>query len=172
MPQLYLVKFRQPPYVGVSAHWGIFLSQSDSLYNAAKPSTGYLYHASSQWTDCLNLCVFVSEPRDTPYERKQYNLSNAPSLSDWWPVRNADLQDYEVHDACRLVSESRGFNILTKNCQEWVKEVIQFLVQKEQIDRKVISDMELQGYVTLGESCKRCCAKSLSSSCVCKQNKK
>ena len=87
-------------------------------------------------------------------------------------MRDADLHDYEVHDACRQVSESRGFNILTKNCQEWVKEVIQFLVQKEQIDRKVISDMELQGYVTLGESCKRCCARSLSVSCMCKQNKK
>jgi hypothetical protein len=77
-----------------------------------------------------------------------------------------------VHDACRRVSENRGFNILTKNCQEWVKEVIQILVREQRIDKRVVSDMELQGYVTLGESCKRCCAKSLSVSCMCKQNKK
>jgi hypothetical protein len=172
MPQLYLLKFRQPPYVGVSAHWGLFLSYSDSLCNAMKPSTGYLYHATSQWTDCLNLHLFMSEPRETPYERKSYDLSNVSSLFDWWPVRDVDINDYEVHNACCQVSENRGFNVLTKNCQEWVKEVIQFLVREERIDRRVISDMELQGYVTLGESCKRCCAKSLSVSCMCKKNKK
>ena len=162
------MKFRQLPYLGVAAHWGIFLSDSDCPY-IDKPDNGTLFHATSQWTDCLNLHLLASQPRDTPHERNYYNnLYKFPSLSDYWLLANTEVNDVELSDACRKVSISRGLNILTTNCQEWVKEVIQFLVNNGRINGNALLDMELHGFVTLSESYKRCCSKSSSLSCSCK----
>ena len=56
MPVIWVVKFRQPPYVGVAAHWAIFLQDSDSLHDfRGVPTSGTLFHASKHKEKCLEL---------------------------------------------------------------------------------------------------------------------
>jgi hypothetical protein len=165
MHSLYIIKFRQPPYIGASAHWGLFVpdpkSPSDDF---GTPFWGTLFHA----TPLKGKCLTLTGQDMTRFEFQEYfHLSASPSLSSCLGLDNIEIGSAQVSAACFSVSQNRQFTYISRNCQEWVKEVLKHLIAKGYASEDVFEQIRLQGYVTLGET--RCgkCAKSSSSSLKC-----
>ena len=80
---------------------------------------------------------------------KSFKLSDSKSLLDWFCFDDTEVSDVIVYSACEHVSQHRQFTVVTRNCQEWVKEVITHLVEKGHAPKTVLKQMKLQGFVTL-----------------------
>jgi len=165
MHSLYVAKISQPPYIGASAHWGLFVpdpkSPSDKF---GTPYWGTFFHATPQKGNCLALTGYDM----TQFEYiTSFRLSGYPSISSSLGLDNVNVGSAEVSAACFSVSQNRQFTYIDRNCQEWVKEVLKHLISTGHASDAVFEQMRLQGYVTLGET--RCgkCAKSSSSSLKC-----
>jgi hypothetical protein len=167
MPSIYLAKFRQAPYIGVAAHWGIFVPYESSPQPIdGTPGVGKLFHASMTWERCLELHLF--SPGATYWEiREGYDLQSSRALLSCIRLDSTNVSDAQVSAACTYVSGNRPFHYLTQNCQDWVKDVIAQLVVKKCLNASVFEYMELQGYKSLRDSdCIKSCQKS--SFCWCK----
>lgn len=171
MPSIYLAKFRQAPYIGAAAHWGIFIPHKTSSQGIdGMPGVGDLFHASMTWERCLEL--HFSGPSATYWEiRRDYDLQNSKGLLSCIRLDSTNVSNAQVSAACTYISENRPFHFLTQNCQDWVKDVVAHLVAKKYINASVFEEMELQGYTSLSDSeyvksCQR------SSFCWCKRKKR
>ena len=163
MPSIYLAKFRQVPYFGAAAHWAIFVPDANTGYRNGIPTSGVLFHALSQWLNCLQLLDIGGG--STFYDRQpNCDLSACPTLFDCYCLQSTNVSDDAIIDAaCVYVSRNRGFNFMARNCQEWVKEVIRHLIYWSCIPETVLGEMEQNGYVTLHETCVHCSQNSSSS---------
>ena len=148
MAEVFLVKFRQGCFPLECAHWGIFLP---TVRYAQFPTYGVLYHASKEWSNCFRL------QGDTRYERlENFDLSSSDSWFDIYRLTSVNLADETISAACDRVSQYRQFNFFSKNCQEWVKEVLSCLVQDGRVDGGVFQEISLQGWITVSEGCRTC----------------
>ena len=164
MPDIYLVKFRQPPYSGVAAHWAIFVAKQNTAYDdRGLPIWGNLFHASKKKSNCLNLKL-----RNTEFDHvEEFHLLGSPGLWTWLLLENTNVTPADVNLACHSVSLNREFNLFTRNCQDWVKEVLKSLVESEQIPEAVFETMELHDFKTLQEICPACSSSSNSICSIC-----
>jgi hypothetical protein len=149
MPPLYLVKFNQLN-IEAAAHWGIFLPHDGSAYDQyGVPHWGTLYHASKPCNGDEGSCYSLAA--NTQFHATQRPLSGSPGLISLLPLRSTEIRPESVERACHLVTENRRFNLVTGNCQEWVKEVIHLLINEHRIPVGVLEQMRYYGYTTLAE---------------------
>lgn len=147
MSQIYLARFRHRPLSIAFAHWALFLPTSEN----DKPLEGLLFHARKEWdnTHGEQRCTiqgsanFSLEPG--------FRLLASPGLLDYHCLKDTNVTPAQLNDACQHVSLDRRFNLITRNCQEWVKDVIDHLVEKDIITTTVYREMELKDYKTLKE---------------------
>ena len=149
MPPLYLVKFNQLNMESL-AHWGIFLPDDGSAYDQyGYPYWGTLYHASKPCNGGEGCCFPLTA--DTQFHSTQRPLSGSPGLISVIPLRNTEIRPETVQMACHQVTENRRFNLVTANCQDWVKQVIYVLINENRIPMGVLEQMRYYGYTTLAE---------------------
>lgn len=160
MPPVYLVKFRQLRLPIVSAHWAIFIPYSTVRPIQGPPGPGILYHARSEWTSCF---PFLSGSQFEPIPG--YNLAASRNLFDYYALNDVDLSDEDVSASCRYISAHRNFNFMGRNCQEWVKEVLDNLIQRGLLDSMVSEEIKGEGYISISERCDDCARNSSSILC-------
>src|SRR5271170_8235972 len=157
MPPLYLVKFDQFN-IESWAHWGIFLPDDGSAYDQyGVPYWGTLYHASKP---CNGGGSCSSIMADTQFHATHRPLAGSLGVISVIQLRNTEIRPESVQRACHLATENRRFNMITGNCQEWVKEVIQTLINDTRLPVEVLEQMRYYGYTTLAE-------RSIESSSSC-----
>lgn len=95
-------------------HWGLFVRYEDESER--------LYHADK--TSITNT--------QTKYETKQWspNRSKKVDLIVLVGYSSASFTDAEMVKICDNITQDRVFNTLTNNCQEWVKSVLDRLVEQ------------------------------------------
>lgn len=161
MPPVFLVKFPNLPLLSPeTAHWAILLPTVPYIAGQL-PRWGVLYHARKR-----GFCFPLSP--NTEYERiEQFDLSG-PNINIWdyYELCTVDLTDAEINVACLYVSNPRPFNLVTRNCQDWVKEVLQCLVNGGRMHEQWLQVISGQGWVTLNENCVHCLGSSL---CRCRK---
>jgi hypothetical protein len=152
MPQIYLARFRQPPFAVASAHWAIFLPEAHTTFDSSGiPTRGSLFHARKDWINAQEPLV-CSVQGLTHYEcRDEFPLHTSPILLDCHCLKDTDVTAAQLAHACTQTSEDRSFNYFTRNCQQWVKEVIDYLVTHDVVSVAVYAEMESRGYKTLKE---------------------
>lgn len=145
---IWLTMFRQLTPYDCTAHWGIFIPDGTGRNCYGIPYNGTLYHASS--AHC-NICTLVFSPDDnTLYRKHSFLLADSPSRRKTIELENTAISEDVLDRACLEVSNGRPFNI-TRNCQEWVKEVMLNLMRSGQIPYAVLEEMERHGFTTLRE---------------------
>ena len=152
MPPVFLLKFHNHPFRSPeTAHWAILLPTVP--YNAGElPSWGVLYHARKRGFCC---CFPLSS--NTEYERiDHFDLSRENDIFDRYELSTVNLTNAEIDVACQWVSNPRTFNLVTRNCQDWVKEVLQCLVNGGLMHGQWLQEISRQGWVTLNEKCTNC----------------
>jgi len=160
MPPVFLVKFSQPPFRSPeTAHWAILLPTVP--YNAGQlPDWGVLYHARKKGFCCFPLSY------NTEYERiKDFCLSHMNGLFDYHELTTVNLTDAEIDAACQQISNPRPFNLVTRNCQDWVKEVLVYLVNGGRMHGLWLEEIKSHGWVTTNDICTNCLRSSLPCGC-------
>jgi hypothetical protein len=151
MPQMYLARFRQGPFAIASAHWALFLPESVDQNGTP---VGFLFHARKQWIDLQGEQNCTVQGTANYSLETDFCLSMCPSLLDQHCLIDSNVTAEQLNDACQYISLDRKFNLVTRNCQEWVKDVIDHLVAQNVISEAVYLEMESRGYKTLIEVCK------------------
>src|SRR5437762_1113585 len=137
MPTIYLVRFQQGLSLS-SAHWALYLPHPDSTIDSyGIPSLGTLFHARKEIENCFNL---NGNARFEP--RKNFILQESSTFLDCCLLSGTDVQDYVLSRACDHVSFNRGFHLIFNNCQDWVNEVLSYLVVEGTIPNSVFDDMK------------------------------
>ena len=165
MAPIFLVQFRQGPLCDASAHWGLFLPHTNSTTDRfGTPYWGSLFHAGTDET-----CSNANQQSMTQFHYEQsFQLAGRHSLLRCTQLDGTAVTDAQLHSACQTVTLHRHFNHITDNCQNWVREVLDNLVDTEHISDEVFKQMRKAGYVPLGETrCGRCAKSSLSLKCSC-----
>ena len=164
MPPVYLAKFRQHHLPIASAHWAIFLPSSSTRPEQGPPGLGILCHAKKEWTSCF---PFVS---GTLFESiPNFNLAKSRQLFDYYHLNDVNLSIEDVIASCERVSTYRNFNFAGRNCQEWVKEVLEDLIDRELLDPSVLDEMRGEGFVSISEKCDDCINNSSSFCNKCRR---
>jgi len=149
MPQIYLAKFRQRPLGIASAHWALFLPESFDTNGG--PIQGALFHARKELsnTQGSQRCTIQGEANYSL--EPEFLLLSSPGLLDSYCLKDTNVTKEQLAQACTYISQDRSFNLITRNCQEWVKDVIDYLVVHRIINDAVYREMESRGYKTLKE---------------------
>ena len=149
MPPVWLAKFNQAPWLDSTRHWALFVAfEPAGNDNHGIPRSGTLFHASQHCYVVGGLCA--TSP--TVYGKKSaFELSNSKTLASATCLDETDVSEEQVDEACQSVSLNRSFNLVTRNCQEWVKEVLQQLIRENLIPEKVLDQMKLAGFKTTNE---------------------
>jgi hypothetical protein len=168
MPSIFLVKFRQGPLGGASAHWGLFLAHPKSTTDRfGTPHLGSLFHANTD-DNYFN----TNEQSMTHFHHwRSFKLAGCQKLLRCTKLDGTEVTEPELSSACQAVTFERHFDHITENCQKWVWEVLNHLVAAECISDEVFKQMNKEGYVPLGETrCGKCVKSSLSLKCSCHKN--
>jgi hypothetical protein len=149
MAPIWLAKFNQAPWLDSTAHWGIFVAfEPAGNDNHGIPKTGTLFHASQR-------CVVVGgscATSPTVYRQNpEFELSSSETLASTLCLEDTDVSVGQVDKACESVSLNRPFNLVTRNCQDWVKEVLQQMISENLIPQKVFLQMKAAGFETMSE---------------------
>ena len=149
MPQIHLAKFNNPIYLPATDHWCIFLEDETAGNNRhGIPISGILFHAAKNCSSGNGLCCI----NNTIYEKRKFSLSKSKSLQSSLKLNDANATEEQIDHACLRVSNKRSFNLVNKNCQEWVIEVLTDLMGQNLVPNDVLQKMKLEGYSTLAES--------------------
>lgn len=162
---MYLVRFQQGLSLA-SAHWALYLPHSDATIDSyGIPSLGTLFHARKDAINCSNLngnAMF--EPQ------KNFKLQESGTFLDHCVLGGTDVQDYILSSACDHISHNRGFHLIFQNCQDWVHEVLSYLVEQGSIPNTVFEEMKRGKFIPLSNNgCVKCIRSSLSLNCKCKK---
>jgi hypothetical protein len=159
MRQIHLVKFKNRFCPPVTDHWCIFLQDETAGNNAhGIPISGTLFHAAKNCSGGNGLCCI----NNTVYMKGEVLLSESESLRSSLELTGAKATEEQVDHACLRVSQNRSFNLVTRNCQEWVIEVLKDLIGQNLVPSNALQQMKLEGYSTLAETCQDSSFKSLS----------
>jgi hypothetical protein len=68
------------------------------------------------------------------------------------PIPEITIKSPELNQACHRVNKNRRFHLLTSNCQHWIFEVIEHLVENMNIENgvEILKRIEREGYKPLG----------------------
>lgn len=156
--RLYVLKFDQPPFGDASTHWALFLPDETVGKNKdGIPISGTLFHAH---INCSGACAF----KEAQYRQfSGFKLSVSPSLRSALGLDCPGVTTDHLDKACQKVSAKGTFNLVTRNCQEWVKEVLAELVIQELIPKSVFKQMQRGGFKTLKEHGKESSSSSVGS---------
>src|SRR5271170_3411146 len=110
MPTLHLIIFKPIPMFPVTAHWGLFLP-----YDEGDPD-GLIYQVKKE--------SFTSKKTEFNATDFDPRLQFA-TFSSCTALPEITIKHHELSDICYKVSQGRPFNLITRNCQHWVLEVIQ-----------------------------------------------
>jgi len=111
MPTLHLIKFK-PPLAGLpkgTAHWALFL-----LYDE-QDSVGLLYSVKKE--------SFISNK--TEFSVVDFDPQTASDVLSCVALTEISIKHHILSEICYKVSEGRPFNLISRNCQHWVCEVIE-----------------------------------------------
>lgn len=115
MPTLHLIIFKTPWYGFKStAHWALLLPE-----NEVTPH-------------CFGDVFDVKKPAIMSKETQYAMYDFTPEIRDNVDVYHSlkiDVETYVVNQTCQKVSKKRPFDLVTRNCQHWVIEVIEELVK-------------------------------------------
>ena len=99
-----------------TAHWSIF------VFDEGNTDSGTLFHVKKEsyysgWT--------------IQYEQRRYSIRHSKSANKIIRRRYIDLEVTvaALDQACQRVSKNRSFNIISKNCHDWVQEVVDELTR-------------------------------------------
>ena len=157
---LYLFKFRQLSQVEPDsiAHWGIYHPNNGhgSPVENGFPVTGDLFHARGHFdstSQCFTKCNLPTQYAGPEYYDLRYNKRPF----DWYPVAGTDhLTSTHLNAACHWVTQQRAFDIYKNNCQRWVQQVLDYLVQTKQLPNSILEDIKDHGYTTMKQRCGHC----------------
>jgi len=152
MPQIYLARFRQRPLGMAFAHWALFLPEN--FDETGRPVEGYLFHARKEWSNTQGEQRCTVQGLANFGLERDFDLFASPNLLDHHCLKDTDVTSAQLNEACQRVSLNHSFNLITRNCQEWVKDVIDHLVAEEVIGEAVYRERESRGYKTLKEVCR------------------
>ena len=115
MPTLHLIIFKTAWYgIKSTAHWALLL-----------PAEQVTPH-------CFGRVFDVQKPTLMSNETQYSNYHFTPEVRDNVDVYhslNIEVETYTVNQICQRVSKDRHFDLVTRNCQHWVCEVIEQLVE-------------------------------------------
>jgi hypothetical protein len=149
MAPIWLAKFNQPPWLDSTMHWGIFVAfEPAGDDNHDIPKTGTLFHISQHCDGVSGSCTSSLE---IYHKTDQFELSNSKKLASAKRLEDTDVSIEQIDKVCQRVSLNRPFNLVTRNCQEWVKEVLEEMVGENLIPEKVFHQMEKDGFQTMSE---------------------
>src|SRR5271169_5292723 len=121
MPLLHLLIFKTPLVLKSTAHWALFLPDEDGA------PIGLMFHAAQESLTSNRTCISQMS-FDVRAHMKQIQSSIV--------LPDLDVVVYQVWEACQAVSDNRAFNLVTRNIQHWVCEVIEFLQERLNIAKK------------------------------------
>jgi hypothetical protein len=104
-------------------HWGIFVHLTDG--------TKLLYHADKANIQRNTKSMFKEWPKDIndpKYDKADFILLVGYTAQDSNALSKDKLIEY-----CDNIDKDRVFNILTNNCQEWVKSVLKELIENKHL---------------------------------------
>lgn len=115
MPILHVIIFKTPWYgIKSMAHWALLLPEDEVV-------PGY-------FGDVFD----VQKPKFTSKETQYSNYNFTSEVRDNVDVYNSlkiDVEIYTLNQICQKVSKNRPFDLVTRNCQHWVCEVIEEVVK-------------------------------------------
>ena len=128
MPPLYLLIFPTSFLLpNRFAHWALYSPKTEGTL-----VPGYIYSVkksgiSSQQTQTVNEYFDANKYKDVVYI----------------PIPRIYVEGWVLLEACTEVTEGRKFNLLTRNCQDWVEEVI----MKLEDDLKIVDRVNISSLV-------------------------
>ena len=157
---LYLFKFRQASQAEPNsiAHWGIYYPNNGqgTPEENGFPITGSLFHARGHF-DSASQCFFKCDLPTQYGGPEPYDLRYNKRPFDRYEVTGTEyLTQAQLNTACLWVTQQRAFDIYNNNCQRWVKQLFDYLVQTKQLPNSVLKDLENHGYTTLKQRCEHC----------------
>jgi Family of unknown function (DUF6540) len=162
MVAIHLLKFKQMGGYDTTTHWGIFLSNTrSSIGDCTLPAIGTLFHAQGDCLACLGSCSGRISSQTEFQQHDNFCPSNSPTLISWHRLSNTDVDNVTVAESCDLVTQDRNWNLLTSNCQVWVLQVMDDLVEKGHVAGTVVEEMSRNGYSTITQRAVDSTTKSL-----------
>lgn len=149
MSAIYLVRFKQGPFKA-TMHWGLFVGKSlkETGYEDV-PWIGTLFHASGDCLTCLEPCS-DSISKETDYRHSEgFRPFKSQNFNDYLLLENVSVDIRWVHESCKNVTSGRDWNMVTANCQVWVRQVLKDLIANGYIPGKVLDDMRANDWRTL-----------------------
>lgn len=132
MPTLYLLRFKANPILPKrSGHWALFLPDEEAS------SKGLIYTVRKRG--------FKS--KKTQFSLHEFNLQS-PKLESCCSIPEIDISPYKLSAACHDITKNRPFHLIKSNCQHWVQEVIENLINRIQTvdDVDVFDKIKRSGY--------------------------
>ena len=129
MPTLHLIKFKPPIALlpkGTS-HWALFLPHECEEGD----SEGLLYSVKKE--------SFISTK--TEFQRAKFDPRSASDVLSCMALTEICIKHAVLAEVCYEVSDGHPFNLISRNCQHWVYEVIEKLTIKSNmadVGQKVI----------------------------------
>ena len=170
MPPIQIAVFQNPvPGSNIRVHhWGLFVPHRTAA-GCANPPQGDLFHAMSE----LGTCCFLNGGV-TRWERLEnfvLSVTHHQTLVRSLVLNGTDnVTAGQVGQASGEVSAGRSFHPIINNCQDWVNEVLSYLVEEGTIPNSVFDDMKRVELVPLSNNgCVKCIRSSLSLNCKCRQ---
>lgn len=115
MPILHLIIFKTPWYgIKHTAHWALLLPEEEVT------------------PKCFGYVFDVQKPTIISKETRYSMYSFTPKIQgnvDVYHSLEIDVKAYDVNQICQKVSKERRFDLVTRNCQHWVCEVVEELVE-------------------------------------------
>ena len=139
MPPLHVILFKQLPIFSKdTAHWALFLPNKDGDNN------GVLFHITKE--------SYISWK--TEFQQKEFSIrKSADTLENTLKIQEIDVSVASLDAACQRVTEGRSFNVIKKNCQHWVCEVVTDLARKHNLgDIDILGRIKTLGYKPLVKS--------------------
>lgn len=112
-PNLHLIIFKTPFFKSL-AHWALLLPSHE-------PKPVYV-----GWVFDIHKTAIKS--KETEYARYGFTPEIEANVESYHSL-NLDVDDYTLNQTCLKVSKDRPFDLVTQNCQHWVYEVIEELIQ-------------------------------------------
>jgi len=136
MPTLRFLVFKMAMLPDALAHWGLFIPNQEGS------TEGILFEVQKRG-------FFM---RKTLFHYREFNCcTSGAELRDNIPIPELSIGPVMLNFACHEVTKNRPFHLRNRNCQHWVFEVIEYLVNAQRIDngQEILSRIVAKGYSPL-----------------------
>ena len=119
MPTLHLIIFKTP-FFQSTAHWALLLPAD---------IVGFNYFG-----DVFDVKKTALISKKTEFARYNFTREIQNNVGEYHSL-NFDVEHYTLNQICQNVSKDRPFDLVTRNCQHWVIEVVEELVDHLNVER-------------------------------------